>query len=159
MLFEDRNKNLWIGTTNGLNRLDPSGRAIRFQHDPNEPTSLSFDGVESIYQDAGGVMWVGGFTVGVCKFDELRQKFGFHRTRSNTTSIFEDTDGTLWVGTYNDGLYKYERAAQRVTIYHGSTSRRGRRTGARSRSSRRPGSPRCIAIAAARSGCRSRGAR
>lgn len=64
-------------------------------------------------------MWVGGFTVGVCKFDELRLKLGYHRTRSNTTSIFEDADGTLWAGTYNDGLYKYERAAQRVTTYHG----------------------------------------
>jgi ligand-binding sensor domain-containing protein len=119
VLFEDRSKNLWIGTTNGLNRLDPSGRMVRFQHQANEPTSLSFDGVESIHQDAGGVMWVGGFTVGVCKFDELRLRLGYHRTRSNTTSIFEDTDGTLWAGTYNDGLYKYERAAQRVTTYHG----------------------------------------
>jgi ligand-binding sensor domain-containing protein/serine phosphatase RsbU (regulator of sigma subunit) len=117
-LFEDRNKNLWIGTTNGLNRLDPSGRVVRFQHQANEPTSLSFDGVESIYQDEGGVLWVGGFTVGVCKFNESRLKFGYHRTRANTTSIFEDTDGTLWAGTYNDGLYKYERAAQRVTTYH-----------------------------------------
>lgn len=116
-LFEDRNKNIWIGSTAGLNRLDPSGHMVRYQHSPNDPTSLSFNGVESIYQDEGGVMWVGGFTVGVCKFDELRLKFGSHRTRNNATSIFEDTDRTLWVGTYNDGLYKYERAAERVTIY------------------------------------------
>jgi ligand-binding sensor domain-containing protein len=117
-IFEDRTKNLWIGTTNGLNRMDPSGRLVRYQHYVNDPTSLSFNGVESIYQDDGGVMWIGGFTVGVCKFDELRLKFGFHYMRNNATSIFEDTDGTLWVGTYNDGLYKYERAAQRLTIYH-----------------------------------------
>ena len=118
VLFEDRSKNLWIGTTNGLNRLDPAGHLTRYQHYPNDPTSLAFNGVEAFYQDAGGVMWVGGFTIGVCKFDELRLNFGYHHTRNNATSIFEDTDGTLWVGTYNDGLYKYERNAQRVTIYH-----------------------------------------
>jgi two-component system sensor histidine kinase ChiS len=117
-LFEDRAKNLWIGTANGLNRMDPSGRLIRYQHNLNEPMSLSFNGVESLYQDEGGIMWVGGFTVGVCKFDESRLKFGYHRARNLVTTMFEDTDSTLWVGTYNDGLYKYERAAQRVTRYH-----------------------------------------
>ncbi|MBA3817412.1 MAG: SpoIIE family protein phosphatase [Deltaproteobacteria bacterium] len=117
-LFEDQAKNLWIGTTNGLNRLDPAGGLIQYLHDPNDPTSLPSPGVESIYQDSGGVMWVGGFTVGVCKFDEFRLKFGHYRTRTHANSFFEDTDGTLWLGTYNDGLHKYERRAQRVTAYH-----------------------------------------
>ncbi|MDQ3364385.1 MAG: SpoIIE family protein phosphatase [Myxococcota bacterium] len=117
-LFEDQDKNLWIGTTNGLNRLDPGGGTIQYLHEPNDTTSLPSPGVESIYQDSGGVMWVGGFTVGVCKFDEFRLKFGHYRTRTHANSFFEDTDGTLWLGTYNDGLHKYERAAQRVTAYH-----------------------------------------
>lgn len=117
-LFEDRNKNLWIGTTSGLNRMDPSGHLVQYLHDRNDPTSLSFNGVESIYQDQGGVMWVGGFTVGVCKFNEFRLRFGHHYTDNVATSFFEDTDGTLWVGTYNGGLYKYQPAAQKVTVYH-----------------------------------------
>ncbi len=118
VLHEDRAHNLWIGTTNGLNRMEPKGRLVQYHHDPNDPTSLSFPEVESIYQDAGGVMWIGGFTVGVCKFDELRLKFGHYRTRTHSAnSYFEDTDGTLWVGTYNGGLYKYELEAQRVTLY------------------------------------------
>ena len=117
VLFEDKSKNVWIGTTNGLTQLDPSGRIVRYQHSPSDPTSLSFNGVEAIYQDLGGVIWVGGFTIGICKFDELRLKFGYHRTHNNVTSMFEDADGIFWAGTYNDGLYKYERGAQRVTNY------------------------------------------
>ena len=117
-LFEDQDKNLWIGTTNGLNRLSPDGTWVRFQHSENDPTSLPFFGVESMFQDGGGVMWVGGFTVGLCKFDAFRQKLGFHRTQNLATSFFEDADGTLWAGTYNDGLYKYERKAQRLTVFH-----------------------------------------
>src|ERR1044071_2762097 len=106
-LFEDRNKNLWVGTTNGLNRVDPSGHIVQYLHDRNDPTSLSFNGVEAVYQDRGGVMWIGGLTVGVCKFDEFRLKFGQHHTGNLATSFFEDPDGTLWVGTYNDGLHKH----------------------------------------------------
>src|SRR6185503_30730 len=49
-LFEDRSKRLWIGTTNGLNRLDTTGRITQHLHDRNDPTSLSFNGVESVYQ-------------------------------------------------------------------------------------------------------------
>jgi ligand-binding sensor domain-containing protein/serine phosphatase RsbU (regulator of sigma subunit) len=120
VLFEDKNKVLWVGTSNGLNRIDASGRLVRYLHDPKDPkdpTRIAFPTVESIYQDAGGVMWIGGFTVGVCKVNELRQRFGHHRTQSQTKGMFEDSDGTAWIGTYN-GLYKYEWPAQRVTIYH-----------------------------------------
>lgn len=118
VLFEDRAKNLWIGTTNGLNRMDTFGRIVQYHHDPNDPTSLAFPGVESIFQDAGGVMWIGGFTAGACKFDDLRLKFGHYRTSSHPANSFhEDADGTLWVGTYNGGLWKYELATQKVTVY------------------------------------------
>jgi ligand-binding sensor domain-containing protein len=88
-----------------------------FMRDPDDPATLPFPGVESIFQDQAGVMWVGGFTIGLCKFDQLRLNFGHYRTRAHVSSFFEDPDGTLWVGSYNDGLYKYERASQRVTVY------------------------------------------
>lgn len=120
VLFEDKSRALWIGTPNGLNRMDAAGRIVRYMHDPKDPkdpTKLAFPTVESIYQDAGGVMWLGGFTVGLCKFDEARHRFGHYRTQSQVKGLAEDGDGTLWVGTYN-GLYKYEWPAQRVTTYH-----------------------------------------
>lgn len=120
VLFEDRAKVLWIGTTNGLNRMDDKGAIVQYHHDRLDPSTLAFPGVESLFQDAGGVIWVGGFTVGVCKFDEVRAKFGRYRTATHPANSFqEDADGTLWVGTYHGGLYKYELAAQRVTVYEG----------------------------------------
>lgn len=116
-IFEDRQKVVWIGTTNGVNRIDPSGRLVRYEHDPTDITTLHSPGIESIFQDAGGVMWLGGFTAGVCKFNDYRLAFGHHRTRTHANSFFEDADGTLWIGTYNDGLYKYESPARRLTVY------------------------------------------
>jgi two-component system sensor histidine kinase ChiS len=117
-LLQDRNHNLWIGTTNGLNQMDVSARLVQYHHAPNDPTSLAFPGVESLYQDKGGVIWVGGFTNGVCKFDELRIKFGHYRTRTHSANSYFEEPGALWVGTYNGGLYKYDWDAQRVTLYH-----------------------------------------
>jgi ligand-binding sensor domain-containing protein/serine phosphatase RsbU (regulator of sigma subunit) len=117
VVFEDRHHNLWIGTTNGLNLMDVSGHLVQYHHDPNDPTGLAFPGVESLYQDEGGVIWVGGFTDGACKFDELRMKFGHYRTRTHSANSYFEDPGALWVGTYNGGLYKYDWAAQRVTLY------------------------------------------
>ena len=120
VLREDRHHTLWIGTGNGLDQMADSGRVVRYQHDPNDPDNpmnLAFAQVESLFQDAGGVMWAGGFTVGVCKFDEFRMKFGHYRMNSYAKSFFQDRDGSLWVGTMN-GLYRYDWSAGRVTIYH-----------------------------------------
>jgi two-component system sensor histidine kinase ChiS len=122
VLFEDRHHDLWIGTIDGLNRMDVSGHLVQYHHDPNDATTLAAPGVESLYQDAGGVIWVGAFTNGVCKFDELRMKFGHYWTRSHpATAYFEDSDA-LWVGTYHGGIYKYEFEAQRQTVYHSLAS-------------------------------------
>lgn len=120
VLLEDRNHTLWVGTANGLHKMTDAGRVIRYQHDPNDPdnpTNLAFASVVSLFQDAGGVMWAGGFTVGLCRFDETRMKFGHYRTSSYAKSFFQDPDGSLWVGTPN-GLYRYDWSAGRVTIYH-----------------------------------------
>jgi ligand-binding sensor domain-containing protein len=120
VLLEDRAHTLWIGTANGLHRMTDAGRVTRYQHDPNDPdnpTNLAFASVVSLFQDAGGVMWAGGFTVGLCKFDENRMKFGHYRTSSYAKSFFQDPDGSLWVGTLN-GLYRYDWSAGKVTIYH-----------------------------------------
>lgn len=119
VLLEDRNHTLWIGSSNGLDQMTAAGRVVRHQHDPNDsdnPTNLPFPSVESLFQDAGGVMWAGGFTGGLCKFDEIRMGFGHYRTRSYAKSFFQDPDGSMWVGTQN-GLYRYDWTLGRVTHY------------------------------------------
>jgi ligand-binding sensor domain-containing protein len=116
-LFRDGDQTLWIGTANGLSRMD-RGKITQHVHDPNDPLSLAFPGVETIYQDRGGTIWVGGFTVGACKLDKARISFGRYRTRTHpANSYFEERDGSMWVGTYHGGLYKYDWAAQRATLY------------------------------------------
>ncbi|NIW80719.1 MAG: hypothetical protein GWN16_15210, partial [Calditrichae bacterium] len=56
-LFEDSHNIMWIGTWNGLNRLDLnaySGRFVSYHHDPSKVHSLSDNRVRSLYEDRNG---------------------------------------------------------------------------------------------------------
>ncbi len=117
VMFQDKNKGIWIGTNSGLNRMDEKGVIVQYHDDRLDPLSLSFPEVDALYQDNAGVMWVGGFTVGACKFEESRARFGRRHTSHPANSFQEDADGTLWVGTFHGGLLRYDFAKQKVTHY------------------------------------------
>jgi ligand-binding sensor domain-containing protein/signal transduction histidine kinase len=110
---------LWIATWGGgLCRLDRDHRGVekftRLVNDPNDPYSLSDNRVISIYEDAGGTLWIGTFGGRLNKFDpNKRPILHFANDPNNPHSlshnyvraIYEDRAGTLWVGTQN-GLNK-----------------------------------------------------
>ena len=59
----------------GLSIIDTHRRtAINFQNDANNPSSISSNEVNSLYQDKNGVIWV-GTSRGIDIYDPLRQKF------------------------------------------------------------------------------------
>ena len=66
-LHLDRQGILWIGTFGGgLNRLDPAtGEFTRYLHDPEDPNSLSRNGVTTILDDSAGNLWVGTYRGGL----------------------------------------------------------------------------------------------
>ena len=58
--MRDHEGNLWIGTSEGLNRFNRStGRFTRFVHDPERSGSLSNNGIWAICSDRSGAVWVG----------------------------------------------------------------------------------------------------
>ena len=57
---EDSKGILWLGAQSGLHRFDPrTGQFTIYQHDPNDPRSLSDNRVNSVRLDHSGNMWVG----------------------------------------------------------------------------------------------------
>jgi ligand-binding sensor domain-containing protein len=54
-MVDDREGTLWIGTyTSGLGKYDRDTEEFaHYQHDPNDPHSLSHNQIESIYEDQG----------------------------------------------------------------------------------------------------------
>lgn len=97
---------LWIGTVNGLARLN-GNELSRLTTDQG----LSGNLVSVVFRDREGSIWIGNDVPGV---DQIRfNRFASLSTRQGlshpiTTSIFEDREGALWIGTHQ-GVNKYAR--------------------------------------------------
>jgi ligand-binding sensor domain-containing protein/serine phosphatase RsbU (regulator of sigma subunit) len=121
---EDVGKRLWVGTKNGLNLLDrKSSTFLRYVVDPEDTQSTGtfpFD-VTQIYQDRGGVMWIGTWSFGLRWFDSLRESFHLHRggpaKQIGDVFTYDDASGTLWIGSYGSGLYRVDRGRSTMTLY------------------------------------------
>ena len=131
-MLEDQSGLLWFGTWGGgLSRFDPrTQKFTRFQHDPDNPISLSNDTVTSILQDAAGEIWIGTLG-GLDRLDPQTNGFThFQHDPDDPSSlssdavsiVFEDKGGTLWIGTgaYSTagaGLNRFDRATGKFTRY------------------------------------------
>jgi signal transduction histidine kinase/ligand-binding sensor domain-containing protein len=116
-IFQDRHGILWIGTNSGgLNRLDrSSGNVTVYQHDPNDPTSLSSGEVDAIYEDQAGTLWIG--TVGgLDRFNPQTGTFIAEEAFRGipVSAIVEDSQGSLWIG-YWGGIARREPGATGFT--------------------------------------------
>ncbi len=124
-LYEDRNQVLWVGTTNGLSRLDrQTDRFIRYQYNENDPASLSYNRVRAICQDQDGALWVATLG-GLNRLDpETGQFERFLHDENDPASLISnqvwdvslDRQGVLWVGT-SAGLDRFDRAARSFIHY------------------------------------------
>ncbi|MEO0293163.1 MAG: two-component regulator propeller domain-containing protein [candidate division WOR-3 bacterium] len=112
---EDNNEFLWIGTEkDGLNLMNlkifEKNNYPIFHHYRNIPydnSSLSNNGITSIYKDNEGTMWIGAYNGGVNYYSKLLYKFQHIKSipnnpnslsDNNVNVIYEEED-RLWVGT------------------------------------------------------------
>ena len=100
---------MWFGTMTGLNKYDGSEFRI-YTHDPKDTNSLSDNFVWSLYEDQGGVLWVGTWGGGLVRFDPADETFVRYRydkknpnslSNDNVWSVCEDpkNKNVLWVAT------------------------------------------------------------
>ncbi len=104
---------LWIGTKNGLNRLDLRTHVVeRILPDPADPTALAAGYITSLLTDARGRLWVATFGGGVnllqARGPDGRPKFARLGTaqglnNDNADKLLQDSRHNIWVGT-DDGL-------------------------------------------------------
>ncbi len=118
--------NLWVGTYNGLYLLDKNLRTIsHFEHDENDPASLSHNSIYTILEDSKGDLWIGTYAGGVNYFDRSYDLFknissGSNRTKLNykvTSSIIEDDQQNLWIATEGGGLNYLDRKSGLFNYY------------------------------------------
>ncbi len=106
-IYEDSTGSLWIGTDGGgLNKFNRETKSfVRYQHDANDPNSLSNNKINCIYEDKAGVLWI-GTNEGFDKFDQKTQTFKHYLSDIAIISIHEKAE-VLWIGTDGDGLYQF----------------------------------------------------
>ena len=120
-LHKDKNNKLWIGTSEkGLKCLNPvTGELLYFEHDIQNPASISCNTVNSICEDDSGNLWIGtGYWMnpngrGLNKFD-LKTKIFSHFKHSskdpfsicgnNISSVIIDKQNMMWIGTVENNI-------------------------------------------------------
>jgi len=140
-IYEDTSGILWIATEDGLDRYDRQlDHFTHYQHDAQDPFSLSSDFVRTVYQDRQGALWIGTYDGGLDKLVLQDDAAGSvppgepggsaarfihyrydpqdpHSLSSNAIwSIYEDEAGMLWIGT-EQGLNRFDRETERFTRY------------------------------------------
>ncbi|MBN2264165.1 MAG: response regulator, partial [Prolixibacteraceae bacterium] len=113
-LYEDRSKNLWIGTSyGGVNKVSlKKDRMSRIS--PVEHPLTGFDNyIRSVTTDVLGNVWIGS-KAGKIYIYKNREKIGvipddLHNTDAfpptNVYCMFFDNDHNLWIGTKGYGIY------------------------------------------------------
>ena len=134
-LHEDPSGTLWIGTTQGANKLSP--RKLRFEHytnslDPKRAeNTLPGARVSCIFEDNVGEVWVGTTRGSLSRFDPKTGRFAHdHHFAKNALdsgrfyveSITETVDKNgraLWLGTSGNGLIEYRPQIGKIIRHDG----------------------------------------
>ena len=120
---QDRKGMLWVASYHGLYRVDPATwQTIHYQHEPDNPFSLSSNLLKSTLEENDGTFWV-ATEKGLDIFDRDTGSVTRHISLMNGVeplrmSLFQDHAGVLWaIFSSKNGLAKVDRAANRVTQY------------------------------------------
>lgn len=106
-IYEDRRKNLWVGTCTGGGLYTLNRAKNRFElYDARLGDMISF------HEDKDGVLWGGNFTE-LVKIDRVNKKHQRYPIGRPVRAIYEDKAGNFWVGTEGAGLLRFDRKTGR----------------------------------------------
>jgi signal transduction histidine kinase/ligand-binding sensor domain-containing protein/DNA-binding response OmpR family regulator len=106
IIYEDREKNKWIGRDKGVDVIDYKTNQVRhYTSEPKNLNSLVGNDVNTITQDRRGLIWIGtkdGLSILNTKTNKfLNIEEGVNLPANNVSNIIEDKDGRMWVSTTN----------------------------------------------------------
>jgi len=116
-ICQDSDGFIWVGTLNGLNRLDGYTSKIYKSGLPSSQ-ELCSNTIQVLFRDSGGILWVGTDGGGLMQYDRERDRFTCYRSdpgrpdslgHDNVRAICEDKAGGLWIGTQGGGLNRFDR--------------------------------------------------
>ncbi len=96
-MTEDNDRNLWVGTSDGLYRSNNGDFTI-------VPTPTDMNYITTVFSDKNNNIWIGAYNNGVAKYDGVNwipytQKEGLFNNYLFSSKFFADTKGNIWFGT------------------------------------------------------------
>ncbi|PCK07691.1 MAG: hypothetical protein COA42_13025 [Alteromonadaceae bacterium] len=126
-IIEDRQMRLWIGTDNGLNRLDSNRENFtHFKHKPNDNTSISHNVIKYVFEDKQGRIWVATDGNGLNVLTNNSDQFEYFTYNPNDDSsirsnkvrfIYQNNSGELWFGHFPSGITMLDQYASAFHNY------------------------------------------
>jgi ligand-binding sensor domain-containing protein/nitrate/nitrite-specific signal transduction histidine kinase len=126
-ISQDRSGVIWIATDRGLVAYDAAtGKFTFYQHDENDPRSLSYDNTAAVLEDRYGNLWVATCLEGLDRMGPERSGFDHFSPDPETpgslvygdlSALLEDSKGYLWVGTWGAGLQRLDPLDGRFVHY------------------------------------------
>ncbi|MCL5096049.1 MAG: histidine kinase [Candidatus Omnitrophica bacterium] len=105
-IYQDHSGALWVGTQNGLGRLDTNGWTMF-----TSANGLSADEVQAIAEDDRGNLWIGTVGGGLNRLHD-GQFSAYHKQdglpSEDISALYVDRDGILWIGTSGSGLARWQ---------------------------------------------------
>jgi signal transduction histidine kinase/ligand-binding sensor domain-containing protein/DNA-binding response OmpR family regulator len=124
----DADKNLWVGTNNGLIKCNKSGFKYFNKSSGITTSNLITNNILSVFIDKSNILWLGTYNKGVmytnlksplyfslynCFTEEKRNKISFFDYA--VSSICEDNNGNIFIGTEGGGLARIKNGVQKLT--------------------------------------------
>jgi len=125
--FAEDGKYLWVGTEEGLSRIDrKTGVVKNFLQRNNDPGSLLANGIICMLIDSRRNFWVGTWAGGLNLYNPVNETFKKYLKNPGKEGsisgndifvLLEDSRGILWVGTNDGGLNSYDYKTDKFTHY------------------------------------------
>jgi serine phosphatase RsbU (regulator of sigma subunit)/ligand-binding sensor domain-containing protein len=99
-------KDVWVGTTEGLNKINvETNLAKTYIHDENSENTISNNNVQSIYEDKDGILWL-ATSGGLDRFDPQKEAFKNYSEEDGLptnliSSILTGIENEIWISTVN----------------------------------------------------------
>jgi ligand-binding sensor domain-containing protein/serine phosphatase RsbU (regulator of sigma subunit) len=130
-IFEDKQSNFWIGTAQGIRKIDTNTQKITFFTHSLNDESLTNNNVSAITEDQSEHIWIGTMGGGVNRFVpkayqseeyEIVQYINdFYNPQSlslnNVSSLLVDKSGILWVGTVGGGVSIHDYGKEKFHVH------------------------------------------
>ncbi|MDR0698942.1 MAG: response regulator [Tannerella sp.] len=126
-LYEDKNKQLWVGTDKGIYIFDPVNETFTFFNDSTANGIKITDWVSTIQEDSDHNIWIVIPNEGLFRYHEPSGQL-FHyeigdirmpNQGGNPQCLCVEKNGSVWIGTNGNGVYLFDKSTDSFNQYLG----------------------------------------